>query len=110
MQDYLLGNRTVVIMVFNLNAAYKISISFNFYKMFYHEEYNEHITKETVNNDQNCLLKSSDFISKPIKSVRCTIDENILQLQYPLSDKNINLHIYVLMFNCGYSLYSILNS
>jgi len=76
--------------------------------MYYHEEYNEHITEEAVNNDQNRLLKSSDFISKPIKSVRCTIDENILQLQYPLSDKNSNLHIlYNLMFNCGYSLYLI---
>eukprot|EP00102_Acyrthosiphon_pisum_P018896 XP_016656106.1 PREDICTED: cilia- and flagella-associated protein 44-like [Acyrthosiphon pisum] len=50
--------------------------------MFYHEEYNEHITEEAVNNDQNRLLKSSDFISKPIKSVRCTIDENILQLHH----------------------------
>jgi len=77
--------------------------------MFYHEEYNEHIIEEAVNNDQDRLLKSSDFISKPIKSVRCTIDENILQLQYPLSDKNSNLHIFILMFNCGYSLYLIPN-
>lgn len=61
--------------------------------MLYHEEYNECITEEAVNNDQNVLLKSSDFISKPIKSVRCTIDENILQLQYPLSDINSILHI-----------------
>jgi len=57
-------------------------------KMFYHKEYNEHITEEAINNDRDCLFKSSDFISKPIRSVRCTMDENILQLQYPLSNRN----------------------
>jgi len=72
--------------------------------MFHHVEYDEHITEEAINDDQNCLLKSSDFISKPIKSVRCTMDENILQLQYPLSDENS-----ILMFSCGYSLYLIAN-
>ncbi|XP_022179157.1 uncharacterized protein LOC111039821 isoform X2 [Myzus persicae] len=50
--------------------------------MFYHEEYDEHITEEPKIDDQNCLLNSSDFISKPIKSVRCTMDENILQLHH----------------------------
>jgi hypothetical protein len=57
--------------------------------MFRYEEYGEHITEETVNNNQkndNHLLKSGDFISKPIKSIRCTINENILKLQYPLLD------------------------
>jgi len=61
--------------------------------MFNHEEYNEHITEEAINNDRDCLLKSSDFISKPIKSVSCTMDENILQLQYPLFVKNKILHL-----------------
>lgn len=31
------------------------------------------------------LFNSSDFISKPIKSKTCTIDETIVQLQYPLN-------------------------
>jgi len=61
--------------------------------MFFHEEYDEHITEEAINNGRDRLLKSSDFISKPIRSVRCTMDENILQLQYPLSDRNSILHI-----------------
>jgi len=64
--------------------------------MFCNEEYGEHITDETINshkNNGNHLLKSSDFISKPIKGIKCTIDENILQLQYPLLDQNSILHI-----------------
>ncbi|KAF0754182.1 cilia- and flagella-associated protein 44, partial [Aphis craccivora] len=59
--------------------------NFNFYKMFCNEEYGEHITDETINslkNNGNNLLKSSDFISKPIKGIKCTIDENILQLHH----------------------------
>ena len=52
-------------------------------------ENDEEIIKESIESFQiindNVLYKSSDFISKPIKSERCTMDENILQLQYPLS-------------------------
>lgn len=59
--------------------------------MFYNEEHDEDMAGKTFygeQNNDNCLLKGSDFISKPIKSVRCTMDGNILQLQYPLSDQN----------------------
>ncbi|XP_025191573.1 uncharacterized protein LOC112591851 [Melanaphis sacchari] len=53
--------------------------------MFCYKKYSKHITEETINghqNDDNNLLKSGDFISKPIKSMKCTIDENILQLHH----------------------------
>jgi hypothetical protein len=29
----------------------------------------------------NCLFNSDEFISKPIKSEKCGIDENIIQIQ-----------------------------
>lgn len=32
----------------------------------------------------NFVFNSGEFISKPIKSEKCGIDENIIQLQYPL--------------------------
>lgn len=38
--------------------------------------------------DDNCLFDSNKFISKPSKSETCTIDENVLQLQYPLLNQN----------------------
>lgn len=55
-----------------------------------HEQFNNCSVDKLFNNcgsDQiyvKSLFNSSDFISKPIKSKTCTIDENILQLQYPL--------------------------
>lgn len=49
----------------------------------------EELLNEADHVDQidgnNCMFTSDDFISKPIKSERCGIDENIIQLQYPLS-------------------------
>lgn len=54
-------------------------------------EYDGHIEDELFDEDydsnkidENNSLSSHDFISKPIKSKTCTIDENIIQLQYPL--------------------------
>lgn len=44
--------------------------------------FDEDYDRNTVN--ENTSLSSNDFISKPIKSKTCTIDENIIQLQYPL--------------------------
>lgn len=38
--------------------------------------------------DDNCLFDNNKFISKPSKSDKCTIDENVLQLQYPLLNQN----------------------
>lgn len=55
--------------------------------MSYFEEGDEHTIEESIIDDEsneNILFISNDFISKPIKSERCTMDENILQLQYPL--------------------------
>lgn len=55
-----------------------------------HEKFEESRTKKLFNDcdsDQtyaNCLFNSSDFISIPIKSKTCTIDETIVQFQYPL--------------------------
>jgi hypothetical protein len=53
-------------------------------------EYEQSIEESIDGNQINDtpLYKSSDFISKPIKSERCTMDENILQLQYPLLKSN----------------------
>lgn len=61
--------------------------------MSYYEELNEDIievlneSQEGDHNEDNNyydLFNSNDFISKPIKSNKCTIDESIIQLQYPL--------------------------
>lgn len=52
--------------------------------MSHHEEFNKPLNKNyNANQIDNCSFNSSDFISKPIKSKRCTINENIVQLQYP---------------------------
>lgn len=32
----------------------------------------------------NHFFNSNDFVSKPVKSKLCTINENIMKLQYPL--------------------------
>lgn len=54
----------------------------------------EHIDDELFDEDYdsdtiigNISFNSNDFISKPIKSKTCTVDENIVQLQYPLSNE-----------------------
>lgn len=57
--------------------------------MSYYEEFD--YVDEVLNEDQEAegnnyeLFNCNDFISKPIKSEECTIDEKIIQLQYPLS-------------------------
>lgn len=45
---------------------------------------NSSFIHEDVHVDDTCLFDSDDFISKPIKSESCTIDGNIIQLQYPI--------------------------
>jgi len=45
----------------------------------------EHYENEEF--DENVPFDIRDFLSKPIKSTSCTIDENIIRLQYPLSNK-----------------------
>lgn len=48
----------------------------------------EELLNEADYDDQidgnSCVFNSDKFVSKPVKSERCRIDENILQLQYPL--------------------------
>lgn len=54
-------------------------------------QYSKELLEKNHENDQsnvNHLFNSNDFISKPIKSKKCTIDENIIQLQYPYLNKN----------------------
>lgn len=55
--------------------------------MVLNEEAEEEFLYESVENESqiNDEFDTSDFISLPIKSETCTIDENIMQLQYPLS-------------------------
>jgi len=66
-----------------------------------YNENDEEIIEESIESFQiindNILYKSSDFISKPIKSEKCTMDENILQLQYPLSNRFLTNFIF---FKC----------
>lgn len=47
---------------------------------YYDGIYEEYVENETL--DEGDQLNR--FISEPIKSERCTIDENIVQIQYPL--------------------------
>lgn len=55
-----------------------------------YKELDEHIEDELFDEDYDRnkidgnMLSSHDFISTPIKSNTGTIDENIIQLQYPL--------------------------
>lgn len=70
---------------------YKVVLQFySLAKMSYNdfdESYAEEILDEDYDSDainENGLFNSSDFISKPIKSATCTIDEETVQLQYPL--------------------------
>lgn len=52
--------------------------------MSYHNKFNEPLNKNDSNKmDSDCSFNNSNFISKPIKSKRCTINENTIQLQYP---------------------------
>lgn len=57
----------------------------------YYNKLDGHIDNKLFNEDndstkidENNSFSSHDFISKPIMSKTCTIDENIIQLQYPL--------------------------
>lgn len=64
--------------------------------MSHDKEFHEYSFKKSLeknydndNNQSNVnnLYSSDNFISKPIKSKNCTIDKNIIQLQYPLLNK-----------------------
>lgn len=46
--------------------------------------YYDSFDEENVENESLDEGRIDLFISKPIKSGLCTIDENILQIQYPL--------------------------
>lgn len=101
---FILLSNDVVDVIFNIITESFIFVTFSFvltsqllfniiffgnFKMS-REKLDEHSVNELFNNgisDKICinhLLNSSDFISKPVKSKTCTIDENIVQLQYPL--------------------------
>lgn len=58
--------------------------------MSYNEELDEYGVEESYNEDFDISkidgtysLNSSYLTAKPIKSEECTIDENIIQFQYP---------------------------
>lgn len=64
--------------------------------MFYEEMTNDHDDAEqswqgekdgeqAEDDYRSRYFDNDDFVSKPIKSERCTIDENVIQLQYPFS-------------------------
>lgn len=53
------------------------------FKKLLEKNYDNDYNQSNVNN----VFSSNNFISKPIKSKNCTIDENIIQLQYPLLNK-----------------------
>lgn len=55
--------------------------------MIFNEEAEEELQYESVEDESEVsdVFDTNDFISIPIKSETCTMDENIIQLQYPLS-------------------------
>lgn len=62
-----------------------------------------HIVDTLFNEDYDSTkfhensFSSHNFISKPIKSKTCTIDENIIQLQYPLLNQINALFLLLLL-------------
>lgn len=66
------------------------------YQEFEEQSGYDELSYEDEGGDQivdNILFNSDDFISKPIKSEECTIDENIIQFQYPLLNQKLYLFV-----------------